>query len=166
MTTPQPQRAVGLHNLSNPGRTGKRRLGRGTGSGLGTTAGRGTKGQNARSGGGVRPRFEGGHTPLYRLLPKLRGFQSRFEKLAVVNVEEIQKHFENGDVVSLKSLAEKGLAQRRAGGLKILGEGEISKKVTVRADRVSVQAKAKIEKAGGKIILSTSSHVQKDTASA
>src|SRR3989304_5959524 len=117
MTQPQ-----GLNNLQSPWRTSRKRLGRGTGSGLGTTAGKGTKGQNARAGGGVRPRFEGGHTPLYRLLPKLRGFASRFEKLAVVNVEEIQKHFENGDVVSLKSIAESGLAQRRAGGLKILAE--------------------------------------------
>lgn len=172
---------IQLHNLSNPNRQSKKRLGRGTGSGLGTTAGRGTKGQNSRSGGGVRPRFEGGHTPLYRLLPKLRGYRSQFRKLAVVNVEQIDAHYANGDVVSLKTLATKGLCHSTARGVKVLGQGEITKKVTVYAESVSAAAKAKIEKAGGKVHIlvkktvakkvaetkkASSSHVQKTTPSA
>ncbi len=171
-----------LHTLVNHDRQSKKRLGRGTGSGLGTTAGRGTKGQNSRSGGGVRPRFEGGHTPLYRLLPKLRGYRSQFRKLAVVNVEQINVHFADNDVVSLKTLAAKGLCHSTAAGVKVLGQGEISKKVIVYADSVSASAKMKIEKAGGKIHLPAkkpaqvkksltskkplSSHVQKDIPSA
>ena len=155
---------VQLHKLSNSGRQSKKRLGRGTGSGLGTTAGRGTKGQNSRSGGGVRPRFEGGHTPLYRLLPKLRGFKSQFNKMAIVNIEELDRHFKDGDIVSVKHLIRAGLAQKGTPGLKILGEGELTKKLTVYAERASAQAKNKIEKAGGKIVVA--SHVQKNTPSA
>jgi large subunit ribosomal protein L15 len=142
---------ISLHNLTNPDRKSKKRLGRGTGSGLGTTAGRGTKGQNARSGGGVRPRFEGGHTPLFRLLPKARGFTSRFEKAATVNVEELQKHFAAGETVNLQALVKKGLAHSSAKRFKILGEGELSKKLTVYADFISASGKEKITKAGGKI---------------
>jgi large subunit ribosomal protein L15 len=142
---------IGLNNLTNPDRKSKKRLGRGTGSGLGTTAGRGTKGQNARSGGGVRPRFEGGHTPLFRLLPKTRGFRSRFEKAATVNVEQLQKHFAAGESVNLKALIKKGLAHSSAERFKVLGEGDISKKLTIYADFVSASGKEKITKAGGQI---------------
>lgn len=144
---------VELHSLANTGRTERRRLGRGTGSGLGTTAGRGTKGQNSRSGGGVRPRFEGGHTPLYRLLPKTRGFTSRHEKAATVNVEELGKHFKDGDKINLMSLKAKHLVHSQSCALKVLGEGEISKKVTVYAAGASGSAIKKIEAAGGKIVI-------------
>jgi large subunit ribosomal protein L15 len=144
-----------LHNLQHPGRTARRRLGRGTGSGLGTTAGRGTKGQSARSGGGVRPGFEGGQTPLYRLLPKLRGFKSRFPRAAMINVEMLEKHFATGETVNRATLVAKHLIPSYAHELKILGEGELTKKLTVTANRVSKQAKSKIEKAGGTVRLMT-----------
>jgi large subunit ribosomal protein L15 len=140
-----------LHNLQHPGRTSRRRLGRGTGSGLGTTAGRGTKGQSARSGGGVRPGFEGGQTPLYRLLPKLRGFKSRFPRAATVNVEMLEKHFASGETVNRAALLAKKLIPNFSHELKVLGEGELTKKLTVTANRVSKQAKSKIEKAGGTV---------------
>ncbi|MFH0830869.1 MAG: 50S ribosomal protein L15 [Parcubacteria group bacterium] len=145
-------RPEGLSNLQNPGRTNRKRRGRGTGSGLGTTAGRGTKGQNSRAGGGVRPRFEGGHTPLYRLLPKLRGFTSRFTKTAIVNIEELDKHFAAGDTVNLKTLKSKRLVPTQARNFKILGEGEIKKKLSVYTPFISKAATKKIEAAGGKII--------------
>lgn len=144
---------VGLHNLANTGRTDRRRLGRGTGSGLGTTAGRGTKGQNSRSGGGVRPRFEGGHTPLYRLLPKLRGFTSHHQKAAQVNVEQLDKHFASGDKVNLVALKTKHLIHTQSRAFKVLGEGEVSKKLTVYAAAASASAIKKIEAAGGKVVL-------------
>ncbi len=143
----------GLHNLQNPGRTGKKRLGRGTGSGLGTTAGRGTKGQNSRSGGGVRPRFEGGHTPLYRLTPKLRGFQSRFDKIPVINLVALDKHFAAGETVNMSTLVAKGLARKSDAGFKILGEGELTKKLTVYPTAASKSAIAAIEKVGGTVVL-------------
>jgi large subunit ribosomal protein L15 len=145
--------AQGLHNLQNPLRTGKKRLGRGTGSGLGTTAGRGTKGQNSRSGGGVRPQFEGGHTPLYRLTPKLRGFTSRHAKLPVINLSQLDKHYKTGETVKMTTLVAKGLARTSDAGFKILGEGELTKKLTVYPNGASKSAVAKIEKAGGSVVL-------------
>ena len=125
------------------------RNGRGTGSGNGKTAGKGHKGQNARSGGGVRPGFEGGQIPLYRKLPK-RGFHNRFAKeIAAVNVSALNR-FDDETVVDLDLLVANGLAAAAKDGLKILGNGEITKKLTVKAAVFSASAKEKIEAAGGK----------------
>ena len=126
------------------------RVGRGTGSGNGKTAGKGHKGQNARSGGGVRPGFEGGQIPLYRKLPK-RGFHNKFAKTySIVNVDVFNK-FEDGAVVDLAALMEKKIVRKANDGLKVLGNGEITKKITVKAAVFSATAKEKIEAAGGKI---------------
>ena len=125
------------------------RKGRGPGSGNGKTAGRGHKGQNARSGGGVRLGFEGGQLPLYRKLPK-RGFKNRFAvNYAIVNVSDLNK-FEDGATVNLDKLMECGIVKKPLDGLKILGNGEITKKLTVEAKVFSATAKEKIEAAGGK----------------
>lgn len=125
------------------------RKGRGTGSGNGKTAGKGHKGQNARSGGGVRPGFEGGQIPLYRKLPK-RGFHNKFAKnYAIVNVSALNV-FEDGATVNLAVLMEKGIIRNAYDGLKVLGNGEIAKKLTVEASVFSATAKEKIEAAGGK----------------
>ncbi len=125
------------------------RKGRGAGSGNGKTAGKGHKGQNARSGGGVRPGFEGGQIPLYRRLPK-RGFKNRFATVySIVNVADIDARFNDGDTVDLAALKAVGLVKKENDGLKVLGQGEITKKLTVKADKYSESAKAKIEAAGG-----------------
>ena len=141
-----------LHELSPaPGSTKEvKRIGRGHGSGNGKTAGKGHKGQNARSGGGVRPGFEGGQLPLYRKLPK-RGFYNRFATVySIVNVEALNA-FEDGAVVDLEALTEKGIIRKEYDGLKVLGRGEITKKLTVKAKIFSASAKEKIEAAGGKV---------------
>ena len=140
-----------LHELSPAEGSAKAawRKGRGTGSGNGKTAGKGHKGQNARSGGGVRPGFEGGQNPLYRRLPK-RGFHNRFStQYAIINVETLNK-FEDGAVVDINTLLAEGIIRKEYSGLKVLGDGEISKKVTVKAVIFSASAKEKIEAAGGK----------------
>ena len=125
------------------------RKGRGPGSGNGKTAGKGHKGQNARSGGGVRPGFEGGQLPLYRKLPK-RGFKNRFAvNYATVNVSALNK-FENGAVVDMEALLAAKLVRKELDGLKILGGGELTKNLTVKATVFSAAAKEKIEAAGGK----------------
>ena len=126
------------------------RKGRGHGSGNGKTAGRGHKGQKARSGGGVRPGFEGGQTPLYRRMPK-RGFNNKnFAKVyAEVNVSALDV-FEDGAVVDVAALAEAGLVNKLYDGVKILGNGEITKKITVKATCFTKSASEKIEQAGGK----------------
>ena len=142
-----------LHELSPaPGSTKSAwRKGRGVGSGNGKTAGRGHKGQNARTGGGVRPGFEGGQIPLFRRLPK-RGFtNSLFKKeYAIINLETLDKLFNDGDAVSMETLLEKGVIRKELNGLKVLGRGEITKKLTVKAASFSASAKEKIEAAGGK----------------
>ena len=126
-----------------------KRLGRGIGSGLGKTSGKGHKGQWARSGGGVRPGFEGGQMPLARRIPK-RGFHNIFAKpLESVNVSALEK-FEDGAVVDAKALLDAGILSKCTYGVKILGNGEITKKLTVKASAFSESAKAKIEAAGGK----------------
>ena len=127
------------------------RKGRGAGSGNGKTAGKGHKGQNARSGGGVRPGFEGGQLPLYRKLPK-RGFNNyRFGKqYAVVNICYLNEKFGDGDVVDSAALLAKGIIDSVKDGVKILGEGELTKKLTVKAAVFSASAKEKIEAVGGK----------------
>ena len=125
------------------------RKGRGPGSGNGKTAGKGHKGQNARSGGGVRPGFEGGQLPLYRKHPK-RGFTNRFAvNYVTVNVDKLNV-FEDGAVVDVNVLLEKRIIRKTLDGLKILGTGEITKKLTVKAAVFSATAKEKIEAAGGK----------------
>lgn len=142
-----------LHELSPAPGSAKEnyRKGRGPGSGNGKTAGKGHKGQNARSGGGVRPGFEGGQNPLYRRLPK-RGFYNRFGKeYAIVNVALLDKKFNDGDVVDVNALIEAGIIKNVMSGIKILGNGEISKKLTVKASIFSGAAKEKIEAAGGKV---------------
>ena len=125
------------------------RRGRGPGSGNGKTAGKGHKGQNARSGGGVRPGFEGGQLPLYRKLPK-RGFKNRFAvDYAIVNVAALNK-FEDGAVVDLDALVAAKIVRKPLDGLKVLGGGELTKKLTVKATVFSATAKEKIEAVGGK----------------
>lgn len=126
------------------------RKGRGPGSGNGKTAGKGHKGQNARSGGGVRPGFEGGQLPIYRKLPK-RGFNNyKFAKnYAIVNVSDLNM-FNDGDTVNLAVLMEAGVIRKPLCGLKVLGNGELTKKITVEAAIFSASAKEKIEAAGGK----------------
>ena len=142
-----------LHELSPAAGSAKDayRKGRGPGSGNGKTAGKGHKGQNARSGGGVRPGFEGGQLPLYRKLPK-RGFNNaKFAKVyAIVNVEALNV-FEDGAVIDLDALLAKKIVRKANDGLKVLGNGELTKNVTVKATVFSAPAKEKIEAAGGKI---------------
>jgi large subunit ribosomal protein L15 len=130
-------------------RHSKKRLGRGIGSGQGKTAGKGSKGQNARSGGGVRPGFEGGQLPLFQRLPK-RGFHN-FTKVeyAIVNVSELNK-FRAGSTVTIDTLIENGLVKDVKDGVKILGNGELTKKLTVKANKFSESAKKAIEALGGK----------------
>ena len=124
------------------------RRGRGPGSGNGKTAGKGHKGQNARSGGGVRPGFEGGQLPLYRKLPK-RGFNNKFAThYAIVNVSDLNV-FENGAVVDASALLAKRIIRKELDGLKVLGNGEITKSLTVKAAVFSATAKEKITAAGG-----------------
>lgn len=140
-----------LHELSPaPGSThvGKRK-GRGTGTGNGTTAGRGSKGQKARSGGGVRVGFEGGQMPLARRLPK-RGFNNIFAKpLEAINLSALNK-FEDGATVNVCDLLEKGILSKCEYGVKVLGNGSLNRKLTVRANAFSASAREKIEAAGGK----------------
>lgn len=140
-----------LHEMkyTEGARKDRKRLGRGHGSGTGKTAGKGHKGQNARSGGGVRLGFEGGQTPLARRLPK-RGFTNFTRKeYAIVNVESLNK-FDNGVEVTPELLIETGLVGKELYGIKVLGEGKLEKKLTVKADKFSKSAVAAIEKAGGK----------------
>lgn len=141
-----------LHNLyPNPGSTKtSKRVGRGPGSGLGKTCGRGEKGQNARSGGGVRPGFEGGQTPLFQRIPK-RGFSNAPFKTvyAVINLSDLNK-FEDGAVITPELLKEMGLVKQQMDGIKVLGNGILEKKLHVRAHKFSNTALAKIEKLGGK----------------
>lgn len=140
-----------LHELSPAAGSAKKpyRKGRGAGSGNGKTAGRGHKGQWARSGGGVRPGFEGGQMPLARRLPK-RGFNNIFGTTYVpVNISALEK-FEDGSEVTVETLKAAGIIKNALDGVKILGNGEISKKLTVKAAAFSAAAKEKIEAAGGK----------------
>lgn len=140
-----------LHELKpNPGSTkNRKRLGRGTATGQGKTAGRGMNGQKSRSGGGVRPGFEGGQMPLYRRLPK-RGFTNIFgTQYAEINVEVLNK-FEDGAEITPELLKSEGILKKQLDGVKILGNGELAKKLTVKAHKFSKSAVEKIEAAGGK----------------
>ena len=127
-----------------------KRLGRGTGSGLGKTSGKGHKGQNARSGGGVRPGFEGGQLPLFRRLPK-RGFSNAMFKVeySTINVSDLEK-FEDGAIVTPELLKEMGILKKQLAGVKVLGNGQLTKKITVKAHKFSGSAVEKIEAIGGK----------------
>lgn len=141
-----------MHDMSPAAgaRKAPKRLGRGIGSGTGKTSGKGHKGQWARSGGGVRPGFEGGQMPLSRRLPKT-GFDNRYKKVySIVNLDDLNK-FEDGAVVNAEALKAAGvLSKIEPYGLKVLGDGELTKKVTVQAKKFSKSAVEKIEKAGGK----------------
>ncbi|SDO95874.1 large subunit ribosomal protein L15 [Paenibacillus sp. yr247] len=139
-----------LHELSSAtgSRHTRKRVGRGTSSGMGKTSTRGHKGQNARSGGGVRPGFEGGQNPLYRRLPK-RGFTNRFRtEYAIVNLEDLN-NFAAGTEVTPQVLMENGIVKAPKDGIKILGNGEITVKLTVKANKFSQSAIEKIQAAGG-----------------
>lgn len=141
-----------LNELSPPSgsRKSRRRLGRGVGSGRGKTAGRGTKGQNSRSGGGVRPGFEGGQMPIQRRLPK-RGFTNIFQKkIVAINIRDL-KRFESGAVVDEAALVRAGLVKGQRDGIKLLGHGDINIPLTIKVNSISKSAKAKIESAGGKV---------------
>ncbi len=140
-----------LHELSPAPGSNKpvKRIGRGPASGQGKTAGKGHKGQKARAGRGMRPGFEGGQMPLQRRLPK-RGFNNIFAKeIAIVNVAALNETFEAGAVVDAAALIESGLVKKELDGIKVLGHGELTKALTVKAHAFSKEAKAKIEAAGG-----------------
>ena len=143
-----------MHELrpAEGARTSAKRLGRGIGSGLGKTSGKGHKGQNARSGGGVRPGFEGGQMPLVRRIPK-RGFNNRFRKVySIVNIKALEAKFESGEVVDAEALIITGILSKiEDAGVKILGGGELTKALTVKANKFSASAKEAIEKAGGSV---------------
>ena len=138
-----------LNELNNLEAKNRKRIGRGPGSGHGKTAGKGHKGQNARSGGGVRPGFEGGQLPLYRRLSK-RGFNNyNFRTTyATVNISDLEK-FAEGTIVDKEMLIKEGLVTKELDGIKILGNGELTKKLTVKANKFSETAKKKIENVGG-----------------
>ncbi len=141
-----------LNELSPPegSKKARKRLGRGVGSGTGKTAGRGTKGHNSRSGGGVRPGFEGGQMPIHRRLPK-RGFTNIFKKtFAIINVRDL-KRFEEDTMIDEALLKREGLVKGKRHGIKLLGEGNINYPLNIRLDKVSAGARTKIEAAGGKI---------------
>jgi large subunit ribosomal protein L15 len=141
-----------LHELSPPSRSRKmsRRLGRGVGTGRGKTAGRGTKGYNSRSGGGVRPGYEGGQMPIQRRLPK-RGFTNIFRKrIAVINIRDLLT-FKSGSLVDEDALVKAGLIKGKKDGIKLLGQGDISIALNVKLSHVSKSAQEKIEAAGGSI---------------
>ena len=147
--------SIKLHELkpAEGSRKDRKRVGRGSGSGLGKTSGRGHKGQKARSGGGVRPGFEGGQMPIYRRLPK-RGFKNIWAKeYAEVNVETLDKRFEDGAIVDPVALIESGILKNILDGVRILGNGELTKKLTVVANGFTKSAAEKIKAAGGTIEL-------------
>ena len=141
-----------LHELSpvDGSKKSVKRIGRGHGSGWGKTSGKGHKGQKARSGGSIRPGFEGGQMPLYRRVPK-RGFNNIFrKKIVALNLKQLETKFDNGAVVDVDALRNAGLVKNSFDGVKILGNGELTKSLTVKVDGFSAAAKEAIEKAGGK----------------
>ena len=129
----------------------KKRVGRGPGSGMGKTSTRGENGQKSRSGVSIKPWFQGGQSPLYRRIPK-RGFNNaRFAtRFATINLSDLNKFFKDGDVVSEEILKERGIIKKRLSGIKILGNGNLEKKLTIKANRFTTSAVSKIEEAGGK----------------
>lgn len=146
-----------LHDLSPaPGsRKNRKRVGRGNGSGHGSTAGRGDKGQNSRAGGGKGPGFEGGQNPLHMRMPKLGGFKNRNRvEYAVVNVGRLDELFAKGETVDVDALFARGVIKSKTTPVKVLGDGEITKALTVKVDKVSAPARTKVEAAGGTVDLS------------
>jgi large subunit ribosomal protein L15 len=136
-------------------RKNRKRVGRGNGSGHGSTAGRGDKGQNSRAGGGKGPGFEGGQNPLHMRMPKLGGFKNRNRvEYAVVNVSRLEELYAAGETVDVDSLFAKGVIKSKTTPVKVLGDGEITKALTVKIDKVSGPARAKVEAAGGTVDLS------------
>ena len=130
----------------------RKRVGRGHGSGYGGRSGRGDKGQGSRSGGGKGSHFEGGQQPLYRRLPKLPGFTNRFRtEYSIVNVSRLEEIYADGDVVNVDSLFDKGVIKSKTVPVKVLGDGELSRKLTVSVDKVSSGARDKIQAAGGTV---------------
>lgn len=141
-----------LNTLKSKNRRRSKRVGRGDGSGKGKTSGRGTKGQKSRAGARIRPGFEGGQTPIFQRLPKVRGISRKQpEKTPIVNLYDLEKFFAAGSTVDLVALKKAGMIEKSARDVKILGEGELTKSLTVNV-AVSKSAKEKIEKAGGKVI--------------
>ncbi|MBU4557468.1 MAG: 50S ribosomal protein L15 [Actinobacteria bacterium] len=143
-----------IHDLfPAPGsRKSRKRVGRGNGSGHGSTAGRGDNGQNSRAGGGKGPGFEGGQNPLHMRLPKLPGFKNRFRiEYVIVNVSRLEDRFAEGDVVDIDSLFAAGMIKSKQAPVKVLGDGEITKKLTIKVDKVSAAARQKVEAAGGTV---------------
>lgn len=141
-----------LHELNSaPEAKAKKRVGRGPGSGMGKTSTRGQKGQKSRSGASIPAWFQGGQTPLYRRIPK-RGFNNaRFRtEYATINLSDLNKFFNDGDTVTPELLKEKGIIKKQLCGVKVLGNGELEKKLTIKANRFSSSAVTKIESAGGK----------------
>ena len=141
-----------LNDLSPaPGSThARKRIGRGTGSGHGTTAGQGTKGQKARTSGGVRPGFEGGQTPLHRRLPQRRGFRNIGRKVyAIVNLDDLEQRFDAGTEITPDLILSSRIVRKALDGIKILGDGEITKALAVKAHKFSKSAQEKIQAAGG-----------------
>lgn len=141
-----------LHELNaSPEAKVRKRVGRGPGSGLGKTSGRGENGQKSRSGASIPAWFQGGQTPLYRRVPK-RGFSNaRFKtEYATINLSDLNKYFNDGDEVTPEVLKEKGIIKQQLCGVKVLGNGELEKKLTIKANRFSSSAVTKIESAGGK----------------
>jgi large subunit ribosomal protein L15 len=135
-------------------RKDRKRVGRGHGSGYGGRSGRGNKGQNSRAGGGKGPGFEGGQNPLHMRMPKLGGFKNRRRvEFAVINVGRLEELFSAGDTVDIDALFSKGVIKSKMVPVKVLGDGEITKAFTVRVDKVSAPAQAKIEAAGGTVEL-------------
>ncbi|AMM40268.1 Ribosomal protein L15, bacterial-type [Candidatus Desulfofervidus auxilii] len=144
---------ISLNNLKPPygAIRKKKRLGRGDGSGHGNTCGRGQKGQKARSGGQVKPYFEGGQMPLYRRLPK-RGFKNIFkEEFAIINIRDLVKKFRENEEVTPEKLLEVGLIKKKNKRIKLLGDGDISFPLLIKVHKISQQAKSKIEAAGGRV---------------
>lgn len=136
-------------------RKSRKRVGRGNGSGHGSTAGRGDKGQNSRAGGGKGPGFEGGQNPLAMRMPKLGGFKNRNRvEYAVVNVGRLEELFAAGETVDVDSLFDKGVIKSKTAPVKVLGDGELTKALTVKIDKVSAGARAKVEAVGGTVDIS------------
>ena len=128
-----------------------KRVGRGPGSGMGKTATRGENGQKSRSGASIKPWFQGGQSPLYRRIPKRRFNNARFTtRYATINLSDLNNFYNDGDVVSEEVLKERGIIKKRLSGIKILGNGNLEKKLTIKANRFTTTAVSKIEEAGGK----------------
>lgn len=141
-----------IHELAVPAKRDRKRVGRGISAGGGKTAGRGTKGQNSRTGGGVRPGFEGGQNPMTKRLPKKRGFQAlNRTSYQVVNLSQLERHFKTGATIDAAALAQAGLVKKADQPIKILGDGDLKLKLSIRVNRLSRSAKQAVLKAGGSI---------------